>query len=103
MRLRPDELEAWRERAAQTVRPESRRMPWPPEDEARYERWLWSRAWFDLDTLEDYGRPKPWDADEVIATALEYRDMRPTENDSCCMRKFSGVMCDGSCRRWRSR
>ncbi len=102
MKLRPDELEAWRERAAQTVRPESRSLPWPPEDEGeRYERWLWSRAWCDLDALKHCGRPRPRDADEVIAAALEYRDGSPAKSDSCCVRKLSGVMCDGSCRRVR--
>lgn len=101
MRLRPDELEAWRERVAQTVRPESRSLPCPPEDEARYDRWLWSRAWNDLLALEGYGRPLYPDAEDTIATALAYRDMRPVETDSCCVRKLSGVMCDGSCRRWQ--
>lgn len=102
MRLRLDELDAWRERAALTVRPEQRYYPVLPRDEdEQYERWLWSRATLTLDALELYGRPMDFDAAEVIECALAYRDMSPKQSDGCYVQKLSGAWCDGSCARWQ--
>lgn len=101
MRLRPDELAEWRERAAQTVRPDDYPVPYlggvAVSDDALYQLALRRYARGAIADLEQVGAPQPDDAERKLLYAREH--LRPALTDSCRMTVNGDAVCSGRCRR----